>query len=373
MKLNRRSFIETSIAAGGFSFSGAIGLSDVPRAEKPLKILILGGTGFIGPHQVRYALQRGHTITLFNRGKTNSHLFQDVEKLRGDRNNDLKALEGDRNWDAVIDTASIPRWVRQTAQLLKNRSSRYMYVSSLSAYSDNSRPGIAEDGPLIKLKDPSVEKITGETYGGMKVLCEEETRKAFPDTHAIVRPTLIIGPGDPTDRFTYWPVRIDRGGEVLAPGIPGDPVQLIDARDLSEWMIRMLENRTYGIFNASSRPLGVAEMLYGIKASTNTHVWFTWVPASFLEENKVQPWSDMPAWIPPAGEYKGFSMFSVKKALASGLTFRPLADTVKETLQWFKGLPEERRDNLKAGISKEREKEVLELWHRNNQEQGKVR
>lgn len=362
MKINRRSFIEASVAAGCASLAGTFGYSDIPMAEKPLKILILGGTGFIGPHQVRYALQRGHTVTLFNRGKTNSSLFPDVEKLHGDRNDDLKALEGGREWDAVIDTASVPRWIRQTAQLLRNRTKHYMYVSSLSVYSDNSRPGITEDGPLLKLEDPTVEEITGETYGGMKVLCEEETQKAYPDSFTIVRPTLIIGPGDPTDRFTYWPVRIEQGGEVLAPGEPGDPVQIIDARDLSEWMIRMLEKGTHGIFNASSRPLGMAEMLYGIKAATSCHVWFTWVPASFLENHDIHPWSDMPVWMPPEGEYQGFSMFNVERALAAGLSFRPLADTVKDTLEWFKSLPEERRTNLKAGISREKEKEILGIW-----------
>ena len=200
----------------------------------------------------------------------------------------------------------------------------------------------------------------------MKVLCEEETQKAYPDAFTILRPTLIIGPGDPTDRFTYWPVRVEQGGEVLAPGEPGDPVQIIDARDLSEWMIRMLEERTHGIFNASSRPLGMAEMLYGIKGSTSRHAWFTWVPTPFLEENDVQPWSDMPVWMPPIGENKGFSMFSVEKALSAGLSFRPLADTARDTLEWFNSLPEERRNNLKAGISREREKEILGLWRTKN-------
>jgi nucleoside-diphosphate-sugar epimerase len=367
MNINRRSFIEASVAAGCASLAGVPALSSKPESAKPLRILILGGTGFIGPHQVNCALQKGHTITLFNRGKTNTHLFPGVEKLRGDRNNDLTALEGSRKWDVVIDnSASIPRWVRQSAGLLNGRTSQYIYVSSLSVYCEASTTGIDETGPVCKLEDPTVEKVTGATYGGMKVLCEEETRKAFPENHTVVRPTLIVGPGDTTDRFTYWPVRINRGGEVLAPGTPEDPVQIIDARDLAEWMIRLSENRVFGTFNASSRPLGMAEMLYGIKASTSKHSWFTWIPASFLEKNEVHPWSDMPAWFPPIGEYKGFSQFSVKKALEAGLTFRPLAKTAKETIEWFRGLPEERQKNLKAGLSYQREQEVLKLWHQNN-------
>ena len=364
MKINRRSFIEASVAAGCASLAGTAVFSNIPEAVKPLKILILGGTGFIGPHQVNYALQRGHTVTLFNRGKTNTHLFPDVEKLEGDRNDNLTALEGDRKWDVVIDnSATVPRWVRQSASLLKGRTSQYMYVSSLSVYSETSKVGIAEDGAVFKLEDPAVEKITGETYGGMKALCEEESRKAFPDSHTVLRPTLIVGPGDQTDRFTYWPVKIYRGGEILAPGTPDDPVQIIDARDLSEWMIRLAEQKTFGTFNASSRPFGMAEMLYGIKASTSKHGWFTWIPADFLEKQEVHPWSDMPVWFPPVGEFKGFSMFSVQKALDAGLTFRPLAKTSRETMNWFSGLPEERQKNLKSGLNPEREMEILELWN----------
>lgn len=365
MRITRRSLITASLGTASFVLSGRPALTGIPKAAQPLKILILGGTGFIGPHQVRYALRRGHSVTLFNRGKTNPGLFPGVEQLRGDRNDNLKALENERKWDAVIDnSATVPRWVRMSAGLLKKRVDHYLYVSSLSAYSDNSRPGITEDGPLIRLEDPAVEEITGETYGGLKVLCEEETRRAFPVSHTVVRPTLIVGPGDPTDRFTYWPVRIDQGGEVLAPGTPEDPVQLIDARDLSEWMIRLLENRAHGTFNATSRPMGMAEMLYGIKASTSRHVWFTWIPASYLEKNMVRPWSDMPTWIPPTGEYRGFSMFSGEKAISKGLTFRPLADTSRETLEWFKGLSGNNQSGLKTGISREREKEILAGWHR---------
>ncbi len=367
MIINRRSFIGTTVAAGCASLAVTPAHPINPSPVKPLKILILGGTGFIGPHQVNYALERGHTVTLFNRGKTNTHLFPDVEKLKGDRNDNLTALEGDRKWDVVIDnSATIPRWVRQSASLLKGRTSQYMYVSSLSVYSETSKVGIAEDGAVFKLKDPAIEEITGETYGGMKALCEEESRKAFPENHTVLRPTLIVGPGDRTDRFTYWPARIYRGGEILAPGTPDDPAQIIDARDLSEWMIRLAESRTFGTFNASSRPMGMAEMLYGIKASTSTHGWFTWIPADFLEKQDVHPWSDMPVWFPPVGEFKGFSMFSVKKALDAGLTFRPLARTSRETMNWFSGLPEERQKNLKSGLSPEREKEVLRLWHQNN-------
>lgn len=363
MKLTRRNFLVASTLTGSELLA-----SSLPKAKetvRPLKILILGGTGFLGPAQVEYARSRSHELTLFNRGKTNPHLFPNIEQLRGDRNDDLEALEG-RRWDVVIDnSASIPRWVQQSAQLLKGSVKHYLFVSSLSVYSDNSVPGMDESGTVGKLDDPSVEEITGQTYGPLKALCEEEARRAFPEDHTVVRPGLIVGPRDGSDRFTYWPVRIDRGGEVMGPGDPTDPVQFIDVRDLASWMIHMVERRVGGTYNATGpiRPLSIAEMLYGIRAVTSVDVFFTWVPASFLEEQQVRPWSDMPVWIPPTGEMRGFSRFDCKKALAQGLSFRPLADTARDTLNWFKGLPEERRSHLRSGLKQEREVEVLSLWH----------
>jgi 2'-hydroxyisoflavone reductase len=367
--INRRTFIGSSVAAGALLATGA--LEATPPA-KPLKILILGGTGFIGPHQVRYALSRGHQVTLFNRGKRNPGLFPEVEHLEGDRNDNLEALKN-RKWDAVIDNpATLPRWVRDAGAVLKGNAGQYLYISSLSAYADNSQPGADESGATATLEDPTVETITGQTFGGLKALSEQEAEKAFPGRATIVRPGLIVGHGDETDRFTYWPVRIARGGEVLAPGDPTDPVQIIDARDLGEWTVRLLEQKAYGIFNAvgPSSPMSIAEMLYGIRAVTSADVKFTWVPAGFLAAQKVAPWSDLPVWIPPQGEYAGFGNRSNRKAIAAGLTFRPLADTAVATLAWHASRPDERKATLRAGIKPEREAEVLALWKKEKEKKG---
>ncbi|HEU4523181.1 MAG TPA: NAD-dependent epimerase/dehydratase family protein, partial [Thermoanaerobaculia bacterium] len=248
----RRTFISGSIAAGTLLAAGAITAQTkrVEKAARPLRILILGGTGFIGPHQIRYAVARGHKVSMFNRGKTNPGLFPGVEHLEGDRNGQLDALKN-REWDAVIDNpATLPRWVRDTAQLLKEKAGQYVFISTLSVYRDNSKIGMDEADPVIVLEDPTVEQITGATYGGLKALAEDEARKAFGDRATVIRPGLIVGPGDNTDRFTYWPVRIARGGEILAPGDPQNPVQIIDARDLAEWTIRVVENKTFGTYNA---------------------------------------------------------------------------------------------------------------------------
>lgn len=375
MSPTRREFITASLIAGvipAISSPLARGAAwePVEKASQPLRILVLGGTGFIGPHQVRYARSRGHEITLFNRGKTNPELFPNVEQLRGDRDNDLESLKG-RKWDAVIDnSASIPRWVRQSAGLLKEAASTYLFVSSISVYSDNSIVGMDESAPLGVLNDPTVEEITGETYGPLKALCEKEAQTAFTDGAIVVRPGLIVGPGDRSDRFTYWPVRIDRGGEILAPGSPDDPVQIIDARDLAEWMVRMVEARATGVYNATGpkHPMMMAEMLYGIRAVTAGDCRFTWVSADFLAKHKVEAWSDMPTWVPPTDGMEGFSRVDCSRALAKGLRFRPLADTARDTLTWFKELPAERQAQLRSGIDPARETQVLAAWH--TQERG---
>jgi len=368
MATTRREFLQASAALGG-ALGMRLPLSATQSwqepAPQPLRILILGGTGFIGPHEVRYALARGHTVTLFNRGQTNPHLFPELEKLVGDRNDNLEALHG-REWDVVIDnSASIPRWVRQSAQLLKDSADLYLFVSTLSVIADNSIVGADESVPVATIEDPTTEEVTGQTYGALKALCEQEAVRAFSRRALVVRPGLIVGPEDRSDRFTYWPVRIDRGGEVLAPGDPSDPTQIIDARDLTGWMIRMLEQGETGIYNATGpiRPLTMAEMLYGIRAVTTADVRFTWADADFLDEHEVRAWADMPTWIPPRDGSEGFSRVNCAKAIGKGLTFRPLAETAKDTLDWFKTLPEERQTNLRAGIEPDREAEVLAAWH----------
>jgi 2'-hydroxyisoflavone reductase len=372
----RRNFIKVSAVAGG-----AIGLGLRPgasaeeKATKPLRILILGGTGFTGPFQVRYALDRGHKVSVFNRGKTHpGELPKEVEQLIGDRNGQLEALK-DRKWDVVIDNPTmLPAWVRDAAQILKGNVERYVFISTISVFADTSKPGTDESAPLAKYTGADAMKETRDTvvaskfalYGPLKALSEQETEKWFPKQTLVIRPGLIVGPRDETDRFTYWPVRVDRSGEVLAPGDPSDPVQFIDGRDLAEWTIRMVEQRETGIYNATGpeKTLGIGQMLDGIRAANKSSATFTWVNADFLEGQRVAPWSDMPVWIPPHGEEVGGNRISIQRALAKGLTFRSLAETARDTLAWFKSQPAERRAKLKAGLSPEREAEVLAAWHK---------
>ena len=386
MSTSRRAFLKLSAIAGGSVglglMPGASAFSEVingtvgsfGKAVKPLRILFLGGTGFTGPHQVRYALSRGHKVTVFNRGKTHpGELPKEAEQLIGDRNGQLDALKG-RTWDVAVDIpTSIPVWVRDAAQILKGNVDRYVFISTISVYSDNSKPGMDEMGPLAKYEGADAMKETQATlkasnyrlYGPLKALSEAEAEKWFPGKALIIRPGLIVGPGDETDRFTYWPVRLARGGEILAPGNPTDPVQFIDARDLAEWTIRMAEQGTTGIFNATGpkSTLTMAQMLDGIKKVTKTDAQLTWVDADFLAAQKVSAWSDMPVWVPPRGDEAGFSRISVKKALDKGLTFRSVPDTTQATLDWFRKQPADRQAKLRAGIKPEREVEVLAAWH----------
>src|SRR3989440_5698780 len=336
---------------------------------KPLRILILGGTGFTGPFQVKYALSRGHKVTVFNRGKTHpGELPKEVEQLIGDRNGQLEALKG-KQWDVCIDNpTTLPAWVRDAAQILKGNVGRYVFISTISVYADTST-GPDENAPLAKYEgaDPFKEtleamKASGyKTYGPLKALSEQETEKWFPGKSLIIRPGLIVGPRDETDRFTYWPVRIDRGGEALAPGNPSDPVQFIDGRDLAEWTIRMAENRETGIYNATgpANELGTGGTLAGMKGTLKADAKFTWVSEEFLNEQKVQPWSDMPVW---TGKDDAVARTNISRALSKGLTFRLLDVTARDTLAWFKSLPPDRQSHPKAGLSPEREAEVLAAW-----------
>ena len=384
MSTSRRTFLKLSAIAGGSVglglipgssvFSGALNGASTRKAPKSLKILMLGGTGFTGPHQVRYALSRGHKVTVFNRGKTHpGELPKEAEQLIGDRNGQLDALKG-RTWDVAIDIpTSIPVWVRDAAQVLKGNVDRYVFISTISVYSDNSKPGMDESGPLAKYEGADAMKETQATlkasnyrlYGPLKALSEAEAEKWFPGKALIIRPGLIVGPGDESDRFTYWPVRLDRGGEILAPGAPTDPVQFIDARDLAEWTIRMVEQGTTGVFNATGpkSTLTMGQMLAGIQQVTKAEARLTWADAEFLAAQKVSAWSDMPVWVPPKGDSAGFSKISIAKALSKGLTFRSVPDTTQATLDWFRQQPAERQAKLRAGIKPEREVEVLAAWH----------
>ncbi len=354
----RRDFLWKTAASAGLLAGRLPAFSETKKT-----LLILGGTRFLGPAIVDAAKASGWTITLFNRGKTNPGLFPDLEKLQGDRSGDLKSLEG-RTWEAVVDTSGyFPRQVKDSATLLAPRVKQYVYISSISVFSDLSKPGVDEGGPVAVLKDPTVEKVTGETYGGLKALCEKAAEAAMPGRVTNVRPGLIVGPNDGTDRFTYWPVRVARGGEILAPDKPEDPVQFIDVRDLGAWIVKTIDTKTTGVFNATSAPLRMGDVLDACKAATSSDARFTWVEAAFLAAQKVEEWSDLPVWTSPAGADAGAGQVSNARAVAKGLAFRPVKATVKDTLDWWKTLPKERTDKMRAGLKADREAAVLAAWH----------
>jgi 2'-hydroxyisoflavone reductase len=383
VSLNRRSFLRSSALVGGAAglglgtspgalraLSRLTGPTPVSRAPAPLKLLVLGGTRFLGPALVEYAMARGHTVTLFNRGQSNPGLFPNVEKLQGDRDakDGYASLGGARTWDVVVDVpTTLPRWVNGAADALAKKTNHYLFISTISVFRDYSQPGIDENGPLHAAGDPLAERMgqTAETqYGPLKVRCEMLARERFGANVTIVRPGLIVGPGDLSDRFSYWPVRIEKGGDVLAPGTPDDPTQYVDVRDLGEWVVRLAEQRVFGTFNATgpNQPTTISEMLHGIKAVTTTGARFTWVPAEFLAQQQVRPWSDMPVWVPPVGDSTGFMRIDCSKAYAAGLTFRPLADTARDTLAWYHTRPPAQQATLRAGLAPERERAVLEAW-----------
>jgi len=362
MDRNRREFVKSTAWAGaGVALTAA--LPSLPKV-KPMKILILGGTAFLGPQIVEAALARGHVLTLFNRGKTNPGLFPDIEKLHGDRDGDLKSLEG-RKWDAVVDTSGfVPRIVSMSATLLAPNVKQYVFISTISVFGEGLKPGTAEDGPLATMPDESNEEVA-KYYGALKALSEKAADKAMSGHAWIVRPGLIVGPGDKSDRYTYWPVRVARGDEVLAPGDGKDPVQYIDVRDLAAWIVLGVERDLAGTYNATgpAKTLTMKAMLDGIKKGVGGDAKFTWVSTEFLEKEKVAPWSDLPVWVPSQDGTEGFTQISCAKAIAAGLTFRSAAATAKDTFAWFKTLPVDRRGKLLAGISADKEKELLAAWH----------
>jgi 2'-hydroxyisoflavone reductase len=335
-------------------------------APEKKTILILGGTGFLGPATVDAATARGHKLTLFNRGRTRPGLFPNIEVLHGDRDpkvdEGLKALEG-RKWDAVIDNSgSFPRMVGASAKLLAPNVKQYIYISSISAYADNSEEHADEGARLATMSDPTIEKITGQTFGPLKVLCEKATQEALPGRAAIVRPGYIVGPDDPSGRFTYWPVRLDRGGEVLAPGAPSDPLQIIDVRDLGAWLILMVEQGTTGVFNATGPKSRLAwgDVLQACRKATKSESTLTWVSADWIAKQGEEIF---PIWAPYRGETKGFHTWKNTRAVNAGLTFRPYQATAADTLAWYKTQEQGGRTRL-AGPTAAKENELLAAWKR---------
>ncbi|GAC1398286.1 MAG: SDR family oxidoreductase [Chloroflexota bacterium] len=323
-------------------------------------MLIIGGTVFLGRALVDSALARGHDVTLFNRGQHNPDLYPGVEKLRGDRDGNLWSLKG-REWDAVIDTCGyVPRIVRQSVDL--RVADHYTFISSISVYADNSVPGADESRAVGKIVDESMEEITGDTYGPLKALCENAVRDTYGVGALIIRPGLIVGPYDPSDRFTYWPKRIAEGGEVLVPDKPSRTTQIIDVRDLADWNVRMVEKTASGTFNATgpATPLTMGGLFDTCKAVSGSDATFTWVSEEFLLEHDVTPWTELPLWVPDTPDMKGFDSWDIGRALDQGLTFRPVEDTVAATLEWERT----REPGLepRAGLDRQKEEILLRAW-----------
>jgi len=335
------------------------------RTRKARTLLILGGTGFIGPHLTEEAQRSGWKVTHFNRGKHEPNGVAGVETLIGDRNGQLDALK-DRKWDAVVDdTGFVPKYVKMSAELLAPNVGYCLYISSISAYAGYATPN-DEHSPLAKLEDPNVEKVTNDTYGPMKALCEQYSAAAFKDRVSIVRPGYIVGPLDASDRFTYWPVRASKGGEMLAPGSPGDPIQVIDVRDLAAFMMKLVESRTNGAFNADSAPraLTMGQLVTAsVNASPQAGTKAVWVSEDYLAAHWKPDDMDIPPWSPTKGDTAGFSLTSTTAAQKAGLRSRPLEVTVRDTLAWFQTLPAERQAKLKAGLDPAREADTLKAWH----------
>lgn len=372
MSNNRREFIKGSLLGGAALASAGLaktaGAAEHKTASKPLDILVLGGTGFIGPHMVREALRRGHSVTLFNRGRTNNELFPDLETIKGDRGGDLSMLEG-RKWDAVIDNSGyVPRHVQNSAKTLAPNIGQYLYISTISVYDSYAEPN-DENGKLATIEDETVEEVTGETYGPLKALCEKRARAEIDaDRLTILRPTYICGPGDHTDRFSYWPVRIAQGGDVLMPGGPDYPTQIIDVRDLANFTIDCLDQQITDTFNtvtpAGSYTMGqLFEDSQAISAANANPVW---VDEAFVSEaqenNQVQNWGMFPIWHSLEGDAANVSSISGAKAVAAGMHNRPVRETARDLLTWWKTLPEERTATMRAGMSRDAEAELIAAW-----------
>jgi nucleoside-diphosphate-sugar epimerase len=367
--MDRRLFIS---AGSGALIAAAYGSArGAEPATRPLRILILGGTAFLGIHMTQLALARGHTVTLFNRGRTNRELFPQVEKLHGDRDGKLDALKG-RTWDAVVDDSGyVPRHVRLSAELLGPSIRQYLYVSSISAYASFKQPD-EERSPLGRLSDESIEKVDENTYGPLKALCEKAAETALPGRVTIVRPGYIVGPNDPTDRFTYWPARAARGGEMLVPGKPSDRIQFIDVRDVARFNIDVLEQRVLGTFNLVSPPgrFTMGELINACIAGANDVVHprpvptAAWIPVKFLKAHDPAFPDDIPIWAPASGDTAAFAETSATRALRAGMHITPIERTVRDTLVWHLARPQSEQLQLKAGLTAAREQEILAAWNR---------
>jgi 2'-hydroxyisoflavone reductase len=359
--MNRRE----ATAMAGATLLSALTSQAARAAAAPARVLILGGTGFIGPHFVAALTARGHSVTVFNRGRDAAKVPAGVVQLVGDRNGQLESLKG-HDWDVVIDNCGYtPRQVRLTAELLQGHIRHYIFISSISAYADFAVAGIDENYKLAKLADPTVEVVSGDSYGGLKALCEGVVERTYPVHSTIIRPTFIAGPGDPTDRFTYWPVRVARGGDMLAPGTPTDPMQFIDVRDLADFLALCVEKPLQGRYNTCKPPRAVTmgALLETSRRVAHADTRFVWASQKFLTAQKLIGSDDgaaLPIWIPPGGEEAGAVLISPARAVSDGLRFRRLEQTVRDTLDWQKQRPLAQQ-TLRTGLTPQREAELLQL------------
>jgi 2'-hydroxyisoflavone reductase len=325
-----------------------------------MRLLIIGGTRFLGRALVHSAQERGHELTLFNRGKSNPALFPEIEQISGDRMADLDLLRG-RQWDAVIDTCGYePAAIRLSATSLAEAVERYIFISSVSVYADLRQPGVDETASTARLPEGVGEQFNIEYYGALKALCEQAAEKAMPGRALNIRPGLIVGEYDPTDRFTYWPWRAAQGGDILAPGRPEHPIQYIDVRDLADWTVKMIERQETGIYNATGPQPAVTlgNLLETCIRVSRSSARLHWISEAFLLENGVQPWSELPLWIPENDpESAGMEQVNVQKAILAGLTFRTMEDTVQSTLDWANARPADHA--WRAGLTREKEAEIL--------------
>jgi 2'-hydroxyisoflavone reductase len=367
MSNNRRQFIKAGVLGSAAVAAGVPELGhagEKPKNQKPLSILILGGTGFIGPHMVREALRRGHVVTLFNRGRSNDKLFPDLEKIKGDRDGGLDGLKG-RSWQAVVDNSGyVPRHVQDSASLLANNTERYLYISTVSVYADFSSDN-TENSPLATIDDESIEEVTGETYGPLKALCEKRAAGEIePDKLTILRPTYIAGPGDHTDRFSYWPIRTRQGGEMIWPGTPDDAIQVVDVRDLANFVVDSLENDVSGTYNMVN-PAGaytMANLLEDSQAITATQVEPVWISEDFAYGQGLIGGRSLPVWHPETGDSAAGGSFSGERARKAGLQSRPERETLRDILDWWDTLPAERTGKVRAGLDADREASLIAAW-----------
>lgn len=329
-----------------------------------MRILILGGTLFLGYHLVEAALRNGHEVTIFTRGKSEPNVFPEVERLVGDRDGNLQALEG-RRWDAIIDTSGyVPRVVRDSVILLRDATDHYTFISSISVYQDFTLPQMDETAPVAQLDDELSENVA-EWYGPLKARCEQIVEEIMPNKALIIRPGLIVGPRDPSDRFTYWPVRIDQGGKVLAPGNPDTLIQFIDVRDLANWIITMVEVKQTGVYQATGpdQLLTMKDLLETCIQTSQSNAELIWIEDTYLVEQGVGAWMEMPLWIPATEDHADMAYFqqvSNRKAVEVGLAFRPLSETIQDTVEWDKA-----RDismKRKAGLDAGKERELLHKY-----------